>query len=139
MACKSKTCPTPATTAVAPKTVAAKATTAKAPTKSVAPKKTAKKPAAKAATPKAPAKPAIEFSLFAPDAKEVLVVGEFDNWDTTKNKMRRDKDGNWKKKITLAPGQYEYRFLVDGNWQNDPHAEQRTNPFGSQNSVVNVA
>ena len=30
---------------------------------------------------------------------------------------------------------YEYRFLVDGQWQNAPDAEVVPNPYGGQNCV----
>jgi 1,4-alpha-glucan branching enzyme len=80
-----------------------------------------------------------EFALFAPDAKEVFVVGEFDKWNSEKNRMRRFKTGVWKKKIPLKPGRYEYRFVVDGDWWCDPEcAERLHNPFGTENSVVTV-
>jgi len=39
----------------------------------------------------------------------------------------------------LTPGRYEYRFLVDGQWRNDPEcAECVANPFGSENCVIHV-
>ena len=139
MACsnKSKKCATTKnTTATKKATVAKKPITAQ---KATAAKKTiaAVKPVTKVA--KKPSSPSSEFTFFDPEAKEVFVVGEFDNWDTGKNKMRRFKDGTWKKKIKLDPGQYEYRFLVDGDWQNDPQCkEHRPNSFGSENSVLKV-
>jgi hypothetical protein len=39
----------------------------------------------------------------------------------------------------LRSGQYEYRFLVDGRWSEDPQAAQRAaNPHGGYNSVFTV-
>lgn len=101
-------------------------------------KKTAS-PAKKKASPAKTSNGATEFVLVAPNAQEVFVVGEFDGWDTHKNRMRKFKDGVWKKKISLPAGRYEYRFRVDNDWQSDPNcAEQRCNPFGTKNSVVTV-
>ena len=41
------------------------------------------------------------------------------------------KEGIWKTRITLEPGTCEYRFVVDGQWCNDPgRAEFRQNEFG---------
>jgi hypothetical protein len=50
--------------------------------------------------------------------------------------MKRDKKGTWKASFLLPPGRYEYRFRVDGVWQDDPNAHEWVgNPFGSQNSL----
>jgi hypothetical protein len=52
--------------------------------------------------------------------------------------MIRDGAG-WKASVSLSPGRYEYRFVVDGQWVSDPKArESATNDFGSTNSVVVV-
>ena len=83
--------------------------------------------------------PSTEFTFYAPEASEAYVVGEFDNWDESKNRMRKFKDGIWKKKIKLKPGRYEYKFLVDGQWHNDPDTSKTNpNPYGSENSVVEI-
>ena len=37
--------------------------------------------------------------------------------------------------MMLEPGTYEYRFLVDGEWQTDPDAEVVSNPYSTQNCV----
>jgi 1,4-alpha-glucan branching enzyme len=50
--------------------------------------------------------------------------------------MKKDKKGIWKATVSLKPGRYEYRFLVDGNWENDPScAGCVSNEFGSKNCV----
>jgi len=49
-------------------------------------------------------------------------------------------DGEWTKELTLSPGRYEYRFVVDGEWADDPAAiELIPNPFGTANAVLIVA
>ena len=41
--------------------------------------------------------------------------------------------------LKLMPGRYEYRFLVDGDWQNDPHCTTFVpNPYGSENCVLTL-
>jgi len=76
------------------------------------------------------------FEFMAPDAKKVSLAGDFNNWDSSANLMKKDKKGVWKATVTLKPGRYEYRFLVDGNWQNDLScAGCVPNEFGSQNCV----
>lgn len=84
--------------------------------------------------------PSTEFTLFAPEAGEVLLVGDFTEWSAGDCRMRKFKDGIWKKKVNLKPGRYEYRFVVDGQWQSDPgNNNSNPNPYGSENSVLIVS
>ncbi|MDH3360167.1 MAG: isoamylase early set domain-containing protein [Desulfobulbaceae bacterium] len=84
--------------------------------------------------------PSTEFTITAVDAKEVFLVGEFNNWNGDGFKMRRYKDGSFKKKVKLKPGCYEYRFVVDGEWWTDPKNPERCpNSFGSENSVLTIS
>jgi len=83
--------------------------------------------------------PSTEFTLFAPNAQEVYLSGDFNNWSTTEFRARRFKDGTWKKMVKLKPGHYEYLFRVDGQWWTDPENPSRiANPFGTENSVIIV-
>ena len=112
-------------------------TTAKSPASKTKKKTTETKPATKAVK---KSSPSTEFTLFAPDASEVYLTGDFNNWNTTELKARRFKDGTWKKMVQLKPGHYEYLFLVDGQWWTDPENPSRiTNQFGSENSVVVIS
>jgi 1,4-alpha-glucan branching enzyme len=78
----------------------------------------------------------VEFRVHAPQASSVVVAGSFNNWDTQKTQLQRDGDG-WKGKISLAPGRYEYRFVVDGEWISDPNCKESIrNDYGSTNSVL---
>ena len=92
-----------------------------------------------AGTPKAKTKiltKKIPFEFLSPEAQEVYLVGGFNNWDVNANPMKKDKKGLWKATLSLKPGRYEYRFLVDGNWENDPLCcDCVPNEFGSQNCV----
>lgn len=75
---------------------------------------------------------------FKPDAKEVYLVGEFNNWDTQSDKLVKRK-GEFQKTMRLAPGEYQYKFLVDGEWHCDPKAKRQVpNAYGTMNSVVQV-
>ena len=81
----------------------------------------------------------IQFEFLAPDAHEVSLAGDFNNWDALANPMKRDKKGLWKTSIALAPGSYQYRFLVDGHWKNDPVCSDCVpNEFGSMNCIRKV-
>jgi len=81
----------------------------------------------------------VQFRLEAPSANEVLLAGDFTNWDKRPIKLIKGGGGVWHVKHSLAPGQYHYRFLVDGVWQDDPHCQELVpNPYGSANSVVEI-
>lgn len=74
-----------------------------------------------------------------PTAKSVFVAGEFNEWHPGASEMVLLQGGLWAKELTLQPGSYEYRFVVDGVWTADPkNAETRPNPFGEANSVLRV-
>ncbi len=80
-----------------------------------------------------------EFFLHAPDAKEVFLAGDFNDWNPTKDSMRKFKTGKCIKKLKLKPGKYEYQFIVDGDWWTDPSNPSRNmNEFGTENSVLVV-
>ena len=81
----------------------------------------------------------ITFKLEASEAKEAILVGDFNSWDLKKHTMKKDDKGRWTKIVTLAPGMYEYKFLVDGQWQNDPNNDQMVaNSFGTLNNILTV-
>ena len=78
----------------------------------------------------------VEFRLVAPEAQAVSVAGSFNDWHPQRTPLQRDGDGAWSVKLSLPPGRYEYRFLIDGQWVNDPDApEYIFNPHGSVNAV----
>ena len=82
----------------------------------------------------------VVFQYYAPQSEKVGVAGAFNDWDYTKALMKKDKDGIWKVEIALAPGRYEYRYYVDGNWQNEQHAvECVPNAFGTWNCVIRIS
>jgi 1,4-alpha-glucan branching enzyme len=101
--------------AKAPK-AAAKKTEVKAPAKAAP--KAEKAPAKKAAKPAAPKKVAVEFIADCPLATTVSVAGTFNDWAVDVDMLKKDKKtGLWKAKISLVPGDYEYKFVCDGkNW-----------------------
>jgi len=87
-------------------------------------------------TKEAAAKKKTGFGLYAPEAQEVALVGDFTEWEMNPIRLKRQKSGQWKVSVALAPGTYQYRFLVDGQWQDDPVCAQRiANPFGGENCV----
>jgi 1,4-alpha-glucan branching enzyme len=82
--------------------------------------------------------PSTEFSIYALNAKEIYLAGDFNNWqsDSKDFRLRKFKDGIWKKMVKLKPGTYEYQFVVDGQWWTDPLNKNRVpNPHCTENSV----
>ncbi len=81
----------------------------------------------------------VTFSLREPNAREVSLVGDFNNWDAGANPMKLDKDGSWKVSLIFPPGMYEFKFLVDGKWRERSKEEQTVpNCFGTLNNVLIV-
>ena len=81
----------------------------------------------------------VKFSFESPDAREVMVLGDFNNWDPAAHPMKSDGNGKWDRTVMIIPGKYEYKFLVDSQWQVDPCNDQRSpNCFGTDNSVLKL-
>jgi len=79
----------------------------------------------------------VNFSLLAPEAQNVSLAGNFNGWSTQAHPLKKSTKGKWKISIDLKPDRYEYRFLVDGIWRNDPKCTTFTpNPFGGENCVL---
>jgi enterochelin esterase-like enzyme len=79
------------------------------------------------------------FELSAPDARQVFLAGEMTNWSDGKVPMRKDADGRWRATIDLDPGQWLYKFVVDGKWIADPGSSDRdADGSGGQHSFLFV-
>jgi len=73
-------------------------------------------------------------------AKKVYVAGSFNGWSPSATPMEDRGSGRWVATLRLHPGRYEYRFVVDGKWCDDPVTHgQVANPYGSHNNVLIVA
>jgi 1,4-alpha-glucan branching enzyme len=80
------------------------------------------------------------FSFRAPEASSVQLVGDFTQWQENPISMKKGEDGRWQAAVQLPPGTHRYRFLVDGEWRDDPECTLRTpNPFGGENMTRQVA
>ncbi len=82
----------------------------------------------------------VVFQILFPEAKEVYLAGDFNNWTLDeKSKLQRREDGSWFKKLSLNSGKYRYRFVIDGIWENDPfNPNTEPNPFGELDSLLIV-
>jgi 1,4-alpha-glucan branching enzyme len=81
----------------------------------------------------------VEMKFTAPKARSVSVAGSFNGWDSQRTPLRKEAGGVWRAFVPLSPGRYEYRFVVDGQWLEDPDAKESiSNPYGGRNSVLVV-
>jgi 1,4-alpha-glucan branching enzyme len=80
------------------------------------------------------------FTFSAPGAGSVQLVGDFTHWQERPINLHKGTDGTWRATVELSPGTHHYRFLVDGEWRDDPECALRTpNPFGSEDMMRQVA
>lgn len=81
----------------------------------------------------------VVFSIFVPEAKEVYIAGDFNDWKLDDNSRMEKDNGTWRKKMKLESGLYHYRFVIDGRWMDDPNnPTKEINPFGEMNSLIQV-
>ena len=82
----------------------------------------------------------VEFVALYPNAKSVLLAGDFNNWQPDRTPLNSHGDnGRWLVDLPLDKGRHSYRYVVDGRWQEDPYNQNiQSNEFGEYNSVVEV-
>ena len=86
----------------------------------------------------------IVFVCHGDGAQGAFLADSFNDWDPVRTPMERQGDGSWKAELELAPGRYEYKFIVDGVWCCEPGradaecADCVPNPFGTMNRVIEV-
>lgn len=72
--------------------------------------------------------------------KEIKIAGEFNDWIPDRDVETLDEDGILKKVLHVEPGEYQYRIVIDGKWQDDPFNPNRVkNKFGGNNSLLNIS
>ena len=77
-----------------------------------------------------------EFILEAPRAKSVKLAGKFTEWEKSPLDLTRSEHGVWRLILPLPRGEHPYRFIVDGQWCDDPQATRKAaNPFGTENAI----
>ena len=81
----------------------------------------------------------VRFAVRLPQADEVVLTGDFTQWNPEGIPLHHDGQEEWYTHLELAPGLYQYRLRVDGEWRDEPEASRKVpNPFGTQNCVLNV-
>ena len=82
----------------------------------------------------------VVFEFYAPESKKVSVAGSFNDWNAAKSPLKKDSSGRWRLSLSLAPGRYEYRYPIDGHWENDQRPVAcEPNPPARLNPIVDVA
>ncbi len=73
------------------------------------------------------------------DATSIRIAGEFNDWMPDQHVETRRINGIIQKVLTLKPGLYQYRLIIDGKWQADPgNPLQIVNDYGEVNSLLKV-
>ena len=80
------------------------------------------------------------FEVAADPDSQVTVAGTFNSWDPETHVLRPSEEkGRFKRFVYLPPGQYEYKFVIDGAWSADPNCPSfAPNQYGTLNSVLEV-
>ena len=53
-------------------------------------------------------------------AASVYLAGTMNDWSGTSDEMQKGSDGVFTYETELAHGEYQYKFVVDGDWRTDP-------------------
>ncbi len=81
----------------------------------------------------------VTFEFEAPNADKMSVAGDFNDWN--EEPMKKLKNGTFKTTVDVdAPNEYEFKYIVDGEYVNDPNADayQYNSYSGNENSVISV-
>lgn len=82
---------------------------------------------------------AASFTVNAPQANEVYLVGDFNSWKMDDASRMQQHNGTWHKKLNLETGRYRYRFVIDGNWTEDANNPvKEMNPYGQMDSLIEI-
>ena len=80
----------------------------------------------------------VSFRVWAPNAKEVFVTGDFNDWEKTTIALTHEENGFWSVQVPEAATGHQYKYVLktaQGElMRNDPYAREMTNSVG--NSVV---
>lgn len=71
------------------------------------------------------------------DAHIAILSGSFNNWNAGEIVMNKTATG-WEVPYILAPGNYEYKYIVDGNWITDPANPLQISRAEGSNSLLVV-
>lgn len=61
----------------------------------------------------------VVFSFYRPQAEQVHIAGDFNDWREGDLPMRRTEDGYWMARMRLPAGEFRFRYHADGQWFTD--------------------
>lgn len=83
----------------------------------------------------------VTFTVPAKEAKKVTIAGNWNKWNTKTEPLKKLKNGTFKATLDLEAGSsYEFKYVIDGNWQNDEQADAYawSDYAGAENGVLNL-
>ena len=82
----------------------------------------------------------VQFVFVSADARQVSLVGSFNDWDVNATPLKLSQNGMWSVEVPLEPGRHVYSFVVDGQqWVPDSAAPRApADELGISNSIVFV-
>lgn len=82
----------------------------------------------------------ITFAMVGPSGTNgVSLVGDFNDWDASRNRLELSEDNEWMVTLQLDPGRYRFAYVTDsGDWLSDPNAPPALDEFGTPTSVLTV-
>ncbi|HET9114106.1 MAG TPA: hypothetical protein VFN66_09595 [Burkholderiales bacterium] len=82
----------------------------------------------------------VGFSLYAPGAKSVSLISDFNGWSSERSvQLHPLGNDKWGVTVKLRPGSYQYAFLINGHKVvTDPVARHVNDDFGHKNAIVTV-
>lgn len=81
----------------------------------------------------------VTFDVPVDKAESVALVGDFNNWDSSKGQLRRS-GRSWHGTFYVKPGRYQYMIVVDDDrWMADPTAKAAIDDgYGNKNSLIEI-
>ena len=85
------------------------------------------------------ARRAVTFNFADAPGQQVFLSGSFNNWQMNKPMKEKNGTGVYSCRLLLEPGEYQYKFVVNGQWRLDSENPCFVpNGFGELNSLLQV-
>ncbi len=83
----------------------------------------------------------VKLQIKANPKSNVYVSGTFNEWSEDAKKLKdSDGKGNYTAILMLFPGEYQYKFIINGEWKIDSGCQNWIkNDFGTLNSLMKVS
>ena len=61
----------------------------------------------------------VQFSFFRPQASQVFLAGDFNDWKRDELQLLPVGNGYWSARMRLPAGEFKFRYCADGQWFTD--------------------